>query len=227
MGPTLPGDRPSLVRRPPPEPGVPRTPIRSTVQGRRSRKMALREERSVPHPAAASRKPRNHAEAVGRMTCAAANDPPRAPKRGLRRSLPGLQQALLDGEGPAVDGPLRPGAARVPVDAPRAAGVPGPPARVAGEDEARPISVHGVGQRLGRDRPQGVVAVGVGQAVEGEGQVEAVRRQSRGGRLPGEAAQPGPRRTGALPGPGPAQEPEMRQPRYRRSPPPSSGWAAT
>ena len=30
------------------------TPIRSIVQGRRSQKMALREERSVPHPATAS-----------------------------------------------------------------------------------------------------------------------------------------------------------------------------
>ena len=45
----------------------------------RSRILALWEDRSAPHPAAATRKPRNRAEASGRVQRGGANDPPRAP----------------------------------------------------------------------------------------------------------------------------------------------------
>ena len=40
------------------------------------------------------------------------------------------------------------------------------PVRGSGKiNEARPVAVHGVGQRLGRRRAQGVAAVGIGQAM--------------------------------------------------------------
>ena len=45
----------------------------------RSRILALWEDRSAPHPAAATRKPRDHAETSGRVQRGGANDPPRAP----------------------------------------------------------------------------------------------------------------------------------------------------
>jgi len=52
--------------------------------GRQAREMAPWEDRSVPHPTAPLRKPRNHAETVEPTRSAGANDPPRAPKRPPR-----------------------------------------------------------------------------------------------------------------------------------------------
>ena len=45
----------------------------------RSRILALWEDRSVPHPTATARKPRDHAETSERVRRSGANDPPRAP----------------------------------------------------------------------------------------------------------------------------------------------------
>ena len=61
--------------------------------GRQAREMALWEDRSVPHPTAPLRKPRNHAETVEPTRSAGANDPPRAPKRPPRthRSRPATE----------------------------------------------------------------------------------------------------------------------------------------
>ena len=60
----------------------------------RSRILALWEDRSAPHPAAATRKPRNRAEASGRVQRGGANDPPRAPF--LRPAPPRTSRGLPD-----------------------------------------------------------------------------------------------------------------------------------
>ena len=53
----------------------------------RGGEMAPWEERSVPHPVAVSREPRNYAELPGHSRRFRANDPPGAPEPGRRRAV--------------------------------------------------------------------------------------------------------------------------------------------
>ena len=84
--------------------------------GRQAREMAPWEDRSVPHPTAPLRKPRNHAKTVEPTRSAGANDPPRAPKRPPRthqnRPATDMWGLLSSGQGEV-------GGARWPAGAPR------------------------------------------------------------------------------------------------------------